>query len=285
MPTIGVFQVPSRRELAWRLAIYHAVNARGWLSFEGRCEPTSETSTNRLMVTSNPADVDLDYVDHWVVLTADAARSAAYLGDELKVGSSGVGMIASHLAAADILARRGAPVFGDDAASISIAEVEGIALSDAESRDPGGSSLEGPAREALAMYAAMPIKIGAAGFWSPSLYKQPIREDYGLDVIDLTGRTRTIIQGPYIPLPPGVWRMTADFEIVTPPEGGQFLFAWGAAGHMTEWSGFLPRSGRYQLQLESKWLTIAPAEFNVALLNPMFCGQLEMLGTVVEKIG
>lgn len=286
MPTIGVFQIPAPGELLWRQAIYQAANAKGWQTFEGSCGLSSDPQSDRLMVTSDPADVDQTYVDHWVVLRADGGRSVVYLSDALMVGDSGVAMIASRLAAADVLARRGASVFGEDATAIVIPALGTVdLLSPVPHVNAGASRLEKSARVALAMYDALPVPLGATGVWPSSFFKESGTETYGLGRIDLTGRARTIIQGPYISLPPGRWRIIADFEIATPRDGGRFIFAWGADNHMTEWSGHLPHSGGYQVQLETTWPEIAPAQFNVAVLHPVFSGSIEMLKVRVEKVG
>lgn len=284
MVTVGVFQIPSPGADGRRLAIYRAAQAAGWLTYEGDCGPADDAAAHRIMITWNPDDIHLDHVDDWVVVVGEPGTSVAYFDETLGSGMSAIPMVAARYAAADALVRGGAPIFSDKGSSIRIPHLGSVSFEDAPPETHADSSVQKAGAEALEIYQTLPLQPGVSASWASGLYREPTQEGFGVQPIDLTGRQRGLVQGPYIVLPAGRWRMGVEFDIVTAADGAHMLFAWGMAGRMVEWSDRVTRSGRYRVTLDAEFPSAGMAELHIALVHPMFHGEFVLSGTRIELL-
>lgn len=157
---------------------------------------------------------------------------------------------------------------------------------------PGIGQVEGaPARprpksmSPLAMYASLPPRPGDGAEWSEHLfsYQQEAFFD-GSPEIDLTGKPRMLLHGPYLFLPRGRWK--ADIRFAIDPEGGivPIRIQWGKEGNFAELEARIELAGEYSLSMERDWDDPAPAQVVVSLTQALFRGQLVFRGCKVEMV-
>jgi len=102
--------------------------------------------------------------------------------------------------------------------------------------------------------------------------------------IDITGRPRFLIYGPYIVLPPGRWK--AIFRLSFDQTGAQrrFRLDWGAQKTFDS-EEFTPgRAGLYEIEMDYVWTEPAPAEFRIVSLEGVFDGRMTFGGVQVSRV-
>lgn len=123
--------------------------------------------------------------------------------------------------------------------------------------------------------------------WAPDLfnYNSRIVSGGSQGDLDLTGRSRCLIAGPYIVLPAGRWRAT--YRLTFDERGSQIRFRvdWGGVeAFLTE--EFVPgRPGIFEITQEFDWAEPGPSELRLILLEGVFDGQVTFSGARIERIG
>lgn len=139
---------------------------------------------------------------------------------------------------------------------------------------------------ALDLYAVMPPPVGAEARWGLAHFSYPVGDgfDGGQPDMDLTGRYRILVHGPYVVLPPGCWRVEAEFEIDT--EGGvnRLRFDWGVGDDLVTTSVQIDRPGVYTLALTRQWTEAGPAQLRMWSEQAAFQGRLSFKGCVVRRM-
>lgn len=144
-----------------------------------------------------------------------------------------------------------------------------------------------PTPDTLAIYDAMPPTPGPGAVWPLGLFfdlSGPVgaKAEAG---IDLTGRARFILFGPYIDLPRGHWGVTFRFRF----EGQSGVkphisLDWGTQSRFVSQEFTLGASGWYEIKLERTWRSVEPAEFRLQLLRANFHGVLLDASVMVERL-
>lgn len=122
--------------------------------------------------------------------------------------------------------------------------------------------------------------------WAPELFNYDSRIILGGSAgqLDLTGRPRFIISGPYITLPAGRWRATYRLSFDTPASRLRFRVDWGSQNDYSS-EEFVPgRPGVFEIIQEYAWTERAPSELRVILLEGVFDGRMTFSGAQVERI-
>lgn len=103
-------------------------------------------------------------------------------------------------------------------------------------------------------------------------------------MIDLTGRGRILVYGPYQILPAGRWCIEAEFDL--DPEGGEIFlrFEWGEALDFETFRAKCCRAGRYRVTLKNTWVKAAPAELRIWVDRATLFGSMQMLGATVRPV-
>lgn len=71
--------------------------------------------------------------------------------------------------------------------------------------------------------------------------------------VDLTGRARHILTGPFIFIQPGIWNVVMDIEVDVETGVPRFAFQWGGASlEKTLFTTLVRKSGRYQVSVDAK---------------------------------
>jgi len=127
----------------------------------------------------------------------------------------------------------------------------------------------------------------AAVTWGTSFFTYDARNaDQGPKTgeMDLTGRPRFLIHGPYIVMPPGRWKAVFRLSFDLPGSRVRFRLDWGG---QTEYDSeeFTPgRPGLFEIEMDYVWREPAPAEFRILTLEGVFDGRLTFGGVKVSRI-
>lgn len=104
------------------------------------------------------------------------------------------------------------------------------------------------------IFAEWPIPRGKSWDWRDAFIASS--PEYKADQdgwVDLTGRARHILTGPYIFLPAGIWNVVMDFEVDVETGVPRFAFQLGGAAlEKTLFTTLIRKSGRYQVSLDAK---------------------------------
>lgn len=103
-------------------------------------------------------------------------------------------------------------------------------------------------------------------------------------VLDITGRPRLVVYGPYIFLTRGVWRVTVRLGFDVDSALKQYQIQWGDSEAYASHHFSPGRSGIFEITLEQEWLTHAASEVRLLLEDGAFHGQLTWLGATVSRV-
>ena len=134
----------------------------------------------------------------------------------------------------------------------------------------------------LTMYAALPVPLGAAAWWS--VFAFYTNDGYCPPSIDLMGRARILLHGPYIALPNGVWRADIFFNLSADAAPYDYLVEFGAGGNFARIVYRAETAGQQFLALICTVREPALAEVRISLLRAAFHGELEMEGCWVTRM-
>lgn len=99
--------------------------------------------------------------------------------------------------------------------------------------------------------------------------------------IDVTGPARVLLFGPYVPLPPGLWRAEIAFDLCEQGARRTYLVEFGAGADLSrQWSSRL-RPGRNTICVEHNFEASAIAEIRLWVARAAFHGGLRFLGATV----
>ncbi|MFN4040948.1 MAG: hypothetical protein ACK4I0_04720 [Brevundimonas sp.] len=101
--------------------------------------------------------------------------------------------------------------------------------------------------------------------------------------IELTGKMRTVMHGPYATLPPGRWTLTAQVIIDTRGTPLFLTFDWGAEPDFARMMKRIDRSGVYQVTLARDWLEPSRCEFRILASAAHFDGHLKVVDVTIMR--
>lgn len=144
-----------------------------------------------------------------------------------------------------------------------------------------------PNQLATEIYRNYPDVLGNEAEWPFWLFLYPgierLDSEDGLE-IDLTGRARTILYGPYIRLLPGEWEITAELRLLPGAGGIDLMFEWGEGEDFSTLPHTVTEEGLYRVCLKRIWHSSAPAEFRVTTLRPHFEGLFQLTKAKVRHV-
>lgn len=139
---------------------------------------------------------------------------------------------------------------------------------------------------ALDFYSNQPPAIGASAYWGVQHFSYPVGGgfDGGGPDMDLTGRFRILVHGPYIVLPPGLWQVEAQFEV--DPERGvtRLRFEWGVGDDLDVASVQIDRPGVYSMALTRLWSVAGPAQLRIWSEHAAFQGHMRFKGCFIRRL-
>lgn len=279
---LHILFTPSIREGLWAEVIRETAEAKGLsVAYWGEGEADVLIAHNlsiEMVVQVEPRE--------WVIMADTPAASLISYGDAYKEyppAGQALAAASHRFASAAWLAERGAPVLGQPAMAVSLPKL-GL-VSQRQFDMPANEA--GPLEPALAIYQGLPIRVGAKSVLPPVCFAFPANRqaDGGPSRIDLTGRDRLLMDGPYMLLPPGLWRATLKMAIDPHGHEAPLAFDWGEAHDMVTVEETVTEPGYYSVSLDRIFETAGTAVLRISLTQPLFQGMLEVQECVIERLG
>ena len=276
---------PFRNDLAWRAAVAAAVAEAGLRFHDLDVVPQgAPLSDPRAVILTNDAQQ---------ALAAGAASEAlagliAEPGIRLNGDEAPDALPPQLIAGTDLMARLDLLPLGRlfraaDFASGPVEILPGLTMA---APAPDKTSLSPRLRAVTEAVALLnPARPEAA--WAPELFNYASRTVPGgvPGQLDLTGRPRFMLTGPYITLPPGLWRTTYRLTFDAKGSRPRFRVDWGSQTDFVS-EEFTPgRPGVFEIVQEYRWTERAPSELRVVVLEGVFEGQMTFGGVQVSRIG
>jgi hypothetical protein len=126
-------------------------------------------------------------------------------------------------------------------------------------------------------------RTGGAGWWSRDLFSYGDRPDETCpELIDVTGRARILVFGPYLTLPAGRWRATVEFELCRDSAKRPYLIEFGAGADFSRVETRATGAQRATVSVEHQFAAPAPVEIRIWLARAAFHGSLAFAGAKIE---
>ena len=123
--------------------------------------------------------------------------------------------------------------------------------------------------------------------WAPDLFNYDSRIVPGgtRGQLDLTGRPRFMITGPYITMPPGRWRATYRLTFDAKGSRPRFRVDWGGQTDFLS-EEFVPgRPGVFEIVQDYVWTERSVCELRVVVMEGVFDGRMTFSGAEIERVG
>lgn len=101
--------------------------------------------------------------------------------------------------------------------------------------------------------------------------------------LDTTGRPRMLVYGPYLALPPGMWRARIRFGVDKDAAGRQYRVDWGTRTACISEYVTPGAPGVYEIDLDYEWTAVDAAEIRLILTEGSFMGTVLFQGMTVER--
>ena len=122
--------------------------------------------------------------------------------------------------------------------------------------------------------------------WSPAVFHyagwKTVSDSVG--VVDITGRPRLVVFGPYIFLTPGVWRATIRLGFDQDAAPKRYEIHWGSGDSYAAHEFSPGRAGLFEIALEHEWPRHEASEARLFLHEGAFHGQVHFHGATIERI-
>lgn len=147
-------------------------------------------------------------------------------------------------------------------------------------RPEGTRTAPGPMTRALEIYSQ------GKATWSGEVlsWLQPPMHAGGFSTLDLTGRPRTIVHGPYFEIPAGRWKAT--FTLSVDDHSARYLFRadWGGIEVYSS-QEFRPwRSGVFEIEMVHDWAAPGAVEFRLLVMEGVFHGEISLSDLTVVRV-
>lgn len=179
---------------------------------------------------------------------------------------------AQSLVEADAAARHGATVLNASRYALTLPVLGLVERSEGDRYHIHPVAATSP----LSMFDQLPVEAGAESDWSPYWFAYASGEtpSAASPWMDLTGRMRAVVYGPYICLPAGRWRV--DVRVAVDPERAHvpLLFEWGAGSDYCRVMAEVHHAGTYSLSLDRIWTEAGAAQLRIWNAHPVFQGRM-----------
>ena len=138
----------------------------------------------------------------------------------------------------------------------------------------------------LAIFDDMPHPPSAPVAWGPQWFSYDLASQtpMGGDWLDMTGRMRPLVFGPYICLPSGRWRVDARIWVDPERAHAPLLLEWGSGTSFCRVMAEVRRRGVYELSLDRVWSEPEVAQLRIWNAHPVFEGRLRFEGCRVTRV-
>lgn len=141
---------------------------------------------------------------------------------------------------------------------------------------------------ALGMFRFGRPGVGSQAIWSERLFIFDTRsciDEAPPGVLDVSGRPRTLVYGPYLALPPGRWKAVMRFSLDEEAATNELRFDWGHAGDFISQTVTAGAPGIYEIEMVHAIMGPAEAwQFRILLMQGAFDGRMTFQGGSVQKL-
>lgn len=151
---------------------------------------------------------------------------------------------------------------------------------------PKGGETEGSAKEE-ALARACAVYRNDTARWSSAAFNFDPRNKVSAPILgelDVTGRPRFLVSGPYLLMPSGRWRATIRLSFDHHLSRAGFRVDWGGVDTYASHEFHPQRAGVFELALDHHWEAPASAELRVLVLEGVFHGAMTFHGATIEKV-
>lgn len=276
--SLTIMIAPGHAGGAWRHALMRRAVDLGWPVAD--LGPEGPPEGGKGLFVAHDAQAMASSRGHRVVLIDTSAGGTA---DPSEIATPDeIVMRSRALALAEEAARHGATVL--NAARYHL-ELPGLGLVERPNGDPyriHPAAAESP----LALYDTLPVEAGTSASWAPHwfVYSDGYKLPHSPAWVDMTGRMRPLVFGPYIYLPAGRWRTDVSFSV--DPERGHapLLFEWGAGADYCRVMFEIRHPGTYGIHLDRIWPTPDSAQLRIWNAHPVFQGKIELQSCRVTRV-
>jgi hypothetical protein len=140
---------------------------------------------------------------------------------------------------------------------------------------------------ALSMFSDGPPQVGSETAWSERIFEydaRAARDWRAVGQLDITGRPRILVYGPYFTVPRGVWRAKVRFAVDEEAARRQFRIDWGTPTDFTSAAIHPEGPGVYEAEITHGWPECDQAELRFLLMEGAFDGRAEFLGATLTLV-
>lgn len=279
---------PSTDDAAWRTAIAEAATTAGFRAVDART-PGEDPSDPRNVFITEDAAVALEAAPSAIVAIMPQPETAP----DAVAEAHGVEPPSDIWHASLMLAR--AAALAEDHSIVTASDLARrptrLRLFGALDVVPPSSIAEASRRVAVAaafgLYRNGGVAEGEETSWPERLFlydEKAARNWAAPGQLDITGRPRILVYGPYFALPPGTWKLRIRFA--TDHEAGrrEYRLDWGTPTDFSSTPIRLHEGGVYEAVIEHTWSRAEPAELRLVLMEGVIDGRLDFLGAGISRI-
>lgn len=141
---------------------------------------------------------------------------------------------------------------------------------------------------ALALFRRGRPAVGETVDWSERLFiydPKSCVDDAPIGLLDISGRPRTLLYGPYLALPIGRWKAVMRFGIDADGASHELRFDWGVASDFVAQAETPGRPGVYEIALTHSVTTCDDLwQFRILVLQGVFEGRMTFHGGSVTRV-
>ncbi|WGM32272.1 hypothetical protein [Brevundimonas sp. NIBR11] len=271
---LGVLITPSAAGTGWREALTARAVSLGWAVHDGASEPPGVGlvfAHDHAGLLAFPPSARAVVRDTTATANLDPGQPAVL--DEIILRST-------ILAEAELAATQGAAVF--NAARYVL---DFPILGTIERRDDGPYRIHPSVSESpLAIFDD--LEPGSQANWHPRWFVYVGGYEGSIDEpqIDMTGRMRAFLHGPYIRLPAGRWRVDVHFTVDPQRAHAPLLFEWGSGIEFSRIMTEINYPGSYAVSLDRVWQEADAAQLRIWNAHPVFQGRFGFQGARVTRV-
>jgi|LADL02.1.fsa_nt_gi hypothetical protein len=289
---VGVVVVtPSATYHPWNAALTDGIRSAGYepIPYGGEPPQLSASDRPKIIITHDPLLVTEIKRDWTVAILGDITTSAAQCASLFGAAPEGGLQIASLILANSALLPRDTVYLPNSFTRPTVTigpNIEIVVPTTREEWPP--LTAEQAFQKALALYQGWPDTPQSSARWEPEVFRfddrhrSASRPDW---IVELAGRARALVYGPYIGLRPGRWSITARFIVDKDAALHRLRFEWGHTSSTTSFTQSPERPGEFAVRLTHEWHEPATAEFKIIVAQGSLGGELEFQGADLVREG
>lgn len=128
---------------------------------------------------------------------------------------------------------------------------------------------------------------GAVLNWSPERFRYDMRESElreAVNKMDVAGRARHLVWGPYEVLPAGCWRATARLIFDRWSCRHKYYLEFGAVADFVRHEFCPGRDGVFEFVTDHTWSESSRAELRIVMIESSLGGRFDFMGAQIEKL-